>query len=136
MDLDKARDFIKEHPKAVLITQRKNGRPQTSPIVAAIDDEERLMISSRETAYKVRNLRRDPRASLCFVSDAFYGDWIQVDGTAEIVSLPDALDLLIDYYRRLSGEHEDWDDYRSAMERDQRLIIRVNIERAGPDRSG
>jgi PPOX class probable F420-dependent enzyme len=136
MDLDKARAFIKEHPKAVLITQRKNGRPQTSPILAAIDDEGLLMISSRETAYKVRNLRRDPRASLCFVSDAFYGDWIQVDGTAEIASLPGAMDLLIDYYRRLSGEHEDWDDYRSAMERDQRLIIRVNIERAGPDRSG
>jgi PPOX class probable F420-dependent enzyme len=136
MDLDKARAFVKEHPKAVLVTQRKDGRPQTSPILAAIDDEGRLMISSRETAYKVRNLRRDPRASLCFVSDAFYGDWIQVDGTTEVISLPEAMDMLIDYYRRLSGEHEDWDDYRSAMEREKRVIVRVDIERAGPDRSG
>ena len=136
MDLDKARAFIKEHPKGVLITQRKNGRPQASPIVAALDDEGRLMISSRETAYKVRNLRRDPRASLCFVSDAFYGDWIQADGTAEIISLPNAMEMLVDYYRRLSGEHDDWDDYRAAMERDKRLIIRVPIESAGPDRSG
>ncbi len=136
MDLDKARAFIKEHPKAVLITQRKNGRPQTSPILSAIDDEGRLMISSREPAYKVRNLRRDPRVSLCFVSDAFYGDWIQVDGTAEIISLPEAMDMLIDYYRRLSGEHDDWDDYRSAMQRDKRLVIRITIEHAGPDRSG
>jgi PPOX class probable F420-dependent enzyme len=136
MDLDKALAFIKEHPKAVLVTQRKDGRPQTSPILAAVDEEGRLMISSRETAYKVRNLRRDPRASLCFVSDAFYGDWIQIDGSAEIISLPDAMDLLIDYYRRLSGEHEDWDDYRSAMERDKRVIVSVIVERAGPDHSG
>lgn len=136
MDLDKARGFIKEHPKAILVASRKNGRPQTSPILAAVDDGGRLMISSRETAYKVRNIRRDRKVSLCFLSDGFFGDWVQVDGTAEIVSLPEAMDLLVDYYRRLSGEHENWDDYRSAMERDQRLIIRVTIEHAGPDQSG
>lgn len=136
MDLDKGREFIKEHPKAILVASRKNGRPQTSPILAAVDDGGRLMISSRETAYKVRNIRRDPNVSLCFLSDGFFGDWVQVDGTAEIVSLPEAMDLLVDYYRRLSGEHENWDDYRSAMERDQRLIIRVTIEHAGPDQSG
>jgi PPOX class probable F420-dependent enzyme len=92
------------------------------------------MVSSREPAYKTRNLRRDPRASLCFLSDGFFGDWVQVDGTAELISLPDAMDLLVDYYRRLSGEHKDWDDYRAAMERDKRVIIRITIERAGPDR--
>ncbi|MEX0875073.1 MAG: PPOX class F420-dependent oxidoreductase [Actinomycetota bacterium] len=133
MDLDKARAFVKEHPKAVLVTQRRDGRPQTSPILAAVDDEGRLTVSSREPAYKVRNLRRDPRASLCFLSDGFFGDWIQVDGTAELISLPDAMDLLIEYYRLLSGTHEDWDDYRAAMEREKRLIIRITIERAGPD---
>lgn len=94
------------------------------------------MISSRETAYKTRNARRDPHVSLCFVNEGFFGRWIQVDGTAEIVSLPAAMDLLIDYYRRLSGEHPDWDDYRSAMERDRRVVLRVDIERAGPDSSG
>jgi PPOX class probable F420-dependent enzyme len=134
MDLDKARAFVKEHPKAVLVTQRRDGRPQMSPILVTVDDEGRLLISSREPAYKTRNLRRDPRASLCFLSDGFFGDWVQVDGTAELISLPEAMDLLIDYYRRLSGTHEDWDDYRAAMERDKRVIIRITIERAGPDR--
>jgi PPOX class probable F420-dependent enzyme len=107
-----------------------------SPVLAAVDDDGRLMISSRETAYKTKNIRRTPRVSLLFLSEAFFGDWIQVDGTAEIVSLPDAMDLLVDYYRRLSGEHEDWDAYRSAMERDKRLVLRVTIEHAGPDRQG
>jgi PPOX class probable F420-dependent enzyme len=136
MDLDKARAFIKENPRAVLATRRSDGRPQMSPILAALDDDGHLLISSRETAYKTKNLRRDPAASLCFVNPNFFGDWIQVDGTAEIISLPEAMELLVDYYRRLSGEHEDWDGYRAAMERDKRLIIRIPIERAGPDRSG
>jgi len=136
MDLDTARAFIKEHPKAVLIVAGKDGRPLPSPVLAAVDDDGRLLISSRETAYKVRNLRRDPHATLCFLSDAFFGDWIYIEGSAEIISLSDGMDLLIDYYRRLSGEHENWDDYRSAMEQEKRVIVRVNIERAGPDRSG
>lgn len=136
MDLDKAREFVKKNPRAIFATRRGDGSPQMSPIVAALDDEGRVMISSRETAYKSKNARRDPRVSLCFINDGFYGEWIQVDGTAEIVPLPDAIELLVDYYRRLSGEHPDWDDYRAAMERDKRLIIRVTIERAGPDRAG
>jgi PPOX class probable F420-dependent enzyme len=127
---------VKEHPRAIMSTRRKEGSPQMSPVVVAVDDEGRVMVSSRETAYKVKNLRRDPHVSFCNVSDGFFGDWIQIDGTAEIVSLPDAMELLVDYYRRLSGEHSDWDDYRAAMEREKRLIIRVTIERAGPDRAG
>ncbi len=107
-----------------------------SPIVAAVDDQGRLLISSRETAYKTKNAQRSPDVSLCFLNPNFFGEWVQVDGTVEIISLPEAMDLLIDYYRRLSGEHTDWDDYRAAMEKEKRLIIRVTIERAGPDRSG
>ena len=91
---------------------------------------------SRAPAYKVRNLRRDPRCSLCVFPDKWLGDWIQVDGTADIVSLPEALEPLVDYYRTLRGEHPDWDDYRSAMERDRRVLIRITVERAGPDRAG
>ena len=136
MDIDAARAFIKENPRAVLATQRRDSRPQMSPVVVAIDDQGRLMISSRETAYKTKNIRRAPDVSLCFLNPGFFGEWIQVDGTVEIISLPEAMDLLIDYYRRLSGEHSDWDDYRAAMEKEQRLILRVTIERAGPDRSG
>jgi len=136
MDLDEAKAFIKENPRAVLATKRKDGRPQMSPILAAVDDDGRLLISSRETAYKTKNVRRDPHVSLCFLNPNFFGGWIQVDGTSEIISLPDAMDILIDYYRRLSGEHPDWDEYRSAMESEKRLVVRVTIERAGPDRSG
>jgi PPOX class probable F420-dependent enzyme len=107
-----------------------------SPIVAAVDDEGRVLISTRETAVKARNLARDPHASLCVLNDAFFGEWVQAEGTAELIHLPEAMPILEDYYRRISGEHPDWDDYRAAMRRDQRLIVRITIERAGPDVSG
>jgi PPOX class probable F420-dependent enzyme len=95
-----------------------------------------VVLSTRETAYKTRNLRRDPSATLCVFNDGFFGDWIQVDGTAEIISLPDAMEGLVDYYRRISGEHPDWDDYRRAMEEQRRVLIRLTIDRAGPIRAG
>ena len=136
MDIAKAVGFVKENPRAILSTRRRDGSPQMSVVVVAVDDDGRLLVSSRETAYKTKNARRDPHVSICHINEGFYGEWIQTDGTAEIVSLPDAMDLLIDYYRRLSGEHPDWDDYRAAMEREKRCVIRVRIERAGPDRSG
>jgi PPOX class probable F420-dependent enzyme len=136
MDVEKARDFVREHSNTVLATVRGDGRPQLSPVNTAIDDDGFAVISSRETAVKVKNIRRDPRVSLCVISESFYGPWVQVDGTAEIVSLPDAMEGLVDYYRRLSGEHPDWDDYRAAMQREQRVLVKVTIERAGPDVSG
>jgi len=136
MDLDAARAYLREHSRSVLATRRQDGNPQLSPVAHAVDDDGRVVISSRETAYKVRNLRRDPRASLCAVPDSWYGQWIQVDGTTSIVSLPDAMDLLVDYFRRLRGDHPDWDDYRAAMVREQRCVIVLAIDRAGPDRSG
>jgi PPOX class probable F420-dependent enzyme len=136
MDLDAAREHVRQHSHAVLATQRRDGTPQLSPVGATVDSDGRVVVSSRETAYKVRNLRRVPRAWLCVFPDAFYGPWVQVEGDAEIVSLPDAMDLLVDYYRRISGEHPDWDDYRQAMEREQRCLIRIELTRAGPDRSG
>lgn len=136
MDLDQAREFLQEHHQAVLVTRRKDGNVQTSPVVAGVDAQGRVVVSSRETAYKVRNLRRDPHATFCVLPETFYGHWIQVDGTADVVSLPDAMEPLVDYYRAISGEHEDWDDYRRAMETERRVIVRVTIERVGPTRSG
>jgi PPOX class probable F420-dependent enzyme len=136
VDVQRAIEFVRGQHRAVLATRRSDGSPQLSPIVAAVDDDGRILISTRETAIKAKNLARDPRASLCVINDAFYGQWIQVDGTAEIIHLPDALELLVDYYRRISGEHPNWTEYRSAMNRDQRLIARVSIDRAGPDISG
>ena len=136
MDADEARRFISENHRGVLITRRKDGGVQTSPVTPGVDGHGRIEISSRETAYKVRNLRRDPRATLCVFTDNFYGPWVQVEGTVEIVALPEAMDLLVEYYRRISGEHPDWDDYRSAMEKDRRVIVRFDIDRAGPNRAG
>ena len=95
-----------------------------------------MLVSTRETAIKAKNLARDPRATLCVLNDRFFGEWIAIDGTAEIVHLPEAMEVLIDYYRRVAGEHPDWDDYREAMQRDQRVILRITITRAGPDTSG
>jgi len=107
-----------------------------SPVVAAVADDGRVLISTRETAIKARNLARDPRASLCVINDGFFGEWVQAEGDAELIHLPEALPLLEDYYRRISGEHPDWADYREAMRRDRRLIVRITIDRAGPDVSG
>jgi len=136
MNLDEARQFLRENHRAVLATFRVDGRPQLSPVAVGVDAEGRAVVSSRETAFKVKNLRRDPRASVCVVSDNWYGGWLQADGTASIVSLPEAMDLLIDYYRRLAGEHPDWDDYRAAMERERRVMVRIELERAGPNHQG
>lgn len=136
MDLDEARAVVREQPRAVLATLRSDGTPQMSPVLVAVDDDGAVLVSTRETALKVRNLRRDPRLWLCVLPDGFFGRWIQVEGRARIVGLPEAMDGLVDYYRRLSGEHDDWDDYRAAMERERRVLLRVELDRAGPDRSG
>ncbi len=136
MDIGQALDFIRDNHRAVLLTWHAGGRPQLSPVTAGVDEEGRVVISTRETAVKTRNLRRDPRAVLCVMTDRFYGPWIQVEGTAEIISLPEAMDHLVSYYRRISGEHPDWDDYRAAMVRDKRVIVRITPHRAGPDVHG
>jgi PPOX class probable F420-dependent enzyme len=136
VDITKATSFLSQHPRAVLATMRADGRPQLSPVVAAVDDAGRVLISTREPAIKAKNLARDPRASLCVLNDAFFGEWVQAEGTAELIHLPDAMPILEEYYRRISGEHPDWAEYREAMRRDKRLIIRITVDRAGPDVSG
>jgi PPOX class probable F420-dependent enzyme len=136
MDLEHARDFIRANHHAILHTFRSDGSPQMSPVACGVDDDGRVIISTRATAMKTKNLQRDPRASLCVISDGFFGEWVQVDGTATVVSLPDALEGLVDYYRKVAGEHPNWDDYRNAMQREQRVLVRVDLERAGPTKSG
>ena len=136
MELAEAQKFLSENECAVLTTWRRDGRIQMSPITVGLDDAGRAIISSRETAYKVRNIQRDPRVSLCAFTDVFVGPWVQIDGTAEVVKLPEARELLVDYYRRIAGEHPNWDEYRQAMEQDRRVLIRITIENAGPQRQG
>jgi PPOX class probable F420-dependent enzyme len=136
MELDEARAFIRDNHRAVLVTHRSNGELQTTPVTVGIDGEGRAVISTRETAYKTKNLRRDARATLCVMNDRFYGEWIQVDGRADIASLPGVMEELVDYYRRISGEHPDWDEYRDVMEKERRVLLRIELEHAGPDASG
>ena len=136
MDSDAARAFLRQHHHGVLATARADGRPQLSPVDATVDKAGRVVISSRETAYKVRNLRRQPYASFCGFTDRFFGSWVQVEGPVEIISLPAAMEPLVDYYRSIAGEHPDWDDYRSAMEKERRVLLRLDLTRAGPDVAG
>jgi PPOX class probable F420-dependent enzyme len=135
VDVEAARAFIRRHHRAILAARRSDGSVQMSPVLAGIDGEGRLEISSNDGRAKVVNVRRDPRVSVLVMTEKFFERrWIQVDGTADIVSLPEAMDMLVDYYRGISGEHPDWDDYRRAMEQDERVMVRVTMERAGPDR--
>ena len=136
MDIARAQQFLREHENAVLATWRRDGRIQMSPVTVGLDAAGRAIISSRATTAKVRNLRRDPRATLCVFVEAFTGPWVQIEGTAEILTGLVAVEPLVDYYRRLAGEHPDWDDYRRVMLADHRALIRITIERAGPDRQG
>src|SRR5580693_3155319 len=123
MDIDAALDYVRTQHHAVLGTLKSDGTPQLSPVTVGIDDDGHVIISTRQPAYKVRNIRRDPRVWLCAFPDAFFGRWVQIDGTAEIVELPAAMDGLIAYYR-------------SAMERDQRVLLRITPTKAGPNVSG
>jgi PPOX class probable F420-dependent enzyme len=136
VDLDEARAFLRDHHRGVLATRRRDGGPQLSPVLVGLDGEGRATVSTREPAFKILNARRNPHVWLCVFNDGFFGDWIQLEGTAEVLSLPEAMEPLVEYYRSISGEHPDWDDYRRAMERDRRVLLRVELTRAGPDHSG
>jgi PPOX class probable F420-dependent enzyme len=131
-----ARGFVASNHRAVLITRRSGGGLQTSPVLVGVDDEGKVVISTREAADKTRNLRRDPAVVLCVLSDTFFGPWIRIEGTAQVISLPEAMEGLVDYYRGISGEHPDWDEYRRAMHDQQRVLVRVSIDAAGPAHAG
>lgn len=134
MDVAEALDYLRANHRSVLITRRRDGEPNPSPVVHGVDGQDRVVVSSRAPAYKVRNLRADPRAVICAFPDGFFGRWVKVAGTARIIDLPEAMPGLEDLYRQVAGDHPDWDEYRSAMEREQRVIIAISVESAGPDR--
>jgi PPOX class probable F420-dependent enzyme len=136
MDADEARAFVRANHRAVLATVAKDGTPQLSPIAVGVADNGDLLISTRITAVKAKNVQRDPRVWLCVLNDGFYGQFVQIAGPVTLVPLPQAMDGLIEYYRSISGDHPDWDDYRAAMEREQRVLLRVEIEKAGPNFHG
>lgn len=129
-------DFIRPRHHGVLLTRRSDEWPQSSLVSMGLDDEARIVVSSYPERAKVANLRRDPRASMIVQSDEWNGEWVQVDGSAEVLDLPDALDGLCDYFRVISGEHPDWDEYRAAMTAQGKCLIRLTIKRWGPIAKG
>ncbi|MEW2477076.1 PPOX class F420-dependent oxidoreductase [Micromonospora gifhornensis] len=136
VDRDGLVEFLRPRHRVLLMTTRADGRPQSSPVAAGVDDAGRLVISTYPERAKVANIRRDPRVSACVLSDDWNGPWVQVDGTAEVLDLPDALEPLVEYFRSISGEHPDWDEYRQAMVRQGKSLIRVTITSWGPVATG
>jgi PPOX class probable F420-dependent enzyme len=117
--------FIRENHRAVLVTRRKDDRLQTSPIVCGVDDDGHVAISVTQDRAKTKNVLRDPRVSLCVFNDGFFGPWVQIDGVAQILPMPDAMQGLKDLYRQVAGEHPDWDEYEAAMLNDRRVLMRI-----------
>ena len=136
VERDELLDFVRPRHRATLVTTRKNGRPQLSPVTCGVDEEGRVVISTYPTRAKAANLRRDPAATVLIHSDEWDGPYVQLDGTAEVIDLPDSVEPLVDYFRSISGEHPDWDEYRQAMRDQGKSLIRVTIEQWGPIATG
>ncbi|MFE1314932.1 PPOX class F420-dependent oxidoreductase [Streptomyces sp. NPDC058755] len=129
-------DFVRPRHRAILLTRRTDGSPQGSPLTCGVDDSGRIVVSTYPERAKTRNAKRDPRVSLIVLSDEWNGPWVQIDGTAEVVDAPDSVEPLVEYYRNIAGEHPDWDEYREAMIKQGKSIIRVTPERWGPVATG
>ncbi|PKW17816.1 PPOX class F420-dependent oxidoreductase [Saccharopolyspora spinosa] len=136
VDRDALLEFLRPRHRGLLVTNRSDGGPQMSPLTCGVDDEGRIVVSTYPERAKTRNARRDPQVSICVLSDEWNGPYVQVDGRAEVLDMPAALDGLIEYFRCISGEHPDWDEYREAMARQNKSLIRIHIERWGPIATG
>lgn len=128
--------FARHHHRGVLATTRRDGRVALTPVVAGVDTDDRVVVSTRATAYKARNLARQPFASLCLFEDAFFGAYVQIEGPAELIPLPAAMEGLVDLYRQIAGEHPDWEAFREAMVGEARVLVRITPERVGPTQAG
>ncbi|MEO3759854.1 PPOX class F420-dependent oxidoreductase [Mycobacterium sp. B14F4] len=129
-------DFVRPRHRMLLTTFRADGSLQSSPVTGGVDDEGRIVIASYPQRAKSANLRRDARASVVVLSDEFDGPYVQVDGDAEVIDLPDAVEPLVDYFRAVAGEHPDWDEYRRAMDDQGKCLIRITPRRWGPVATG
>ena len=129
-------EFLRPRHRAVLLTRRGSGGPQLSPVTFGVDAEGRVVVSTYPQRAKVANARRDPAVSLCVLSDDWDDPWVQLDGEAEVLDLPEALEPLVDYFRGISGEHPDWDEYRAAMVRQGKSLLRITLTRWGPIATG
>lgn len=136
VDRAEMEDFVRPRHRGVLLTIRRDGRPQSSLVTLGLDTSGRVVVSSYPERAKSINAKRNPAASMVVMSDEFGGEWMQLDGTAEVLDMPEALDGLVEYFRVISGEHPDWDEYREAMARQGKCLIRLTIESWGPISKG
>jgi PPOX class probable F420-dependent enzyme len=136
VDLETLLDFVRPRHHMIVIPRRQDGSPQASPVTGGVDPAGRIVISTYPDRAKAINLRRDPRCSVVVLSDDFGGPWVQVEGTAEVLELPEALEPLVEYFRCISGEHPDWDEYREAMTQQGKSLIRITPTRWGPVATG
>ncbi|MFF2853011.1 PPOX class F420-dependent oxidoreductase [Streptomyces sp. NPDC058001] len=136
VSLDELLDFVRPRHRGILLTRRSDGSPQSSPLAIGVDDSGRIVMSTYPERAKTRNAKRDARVSVLVLSDDWNGPWVQVDGTAEVLDLPESVEPLVEYYRNIAGEHPDWDEYRDAMRKQGKSIIRVSPTRWGPVATG
>jgi PPOX class probable F420-dependent enzyme len=129
-------EFVRSRHRCLLATTRGDGRPQLSPVTFGVDGADRIVISTYPQRAKAGNVRANPEVSVCVQSDDWSGEYVQVDGRAEVLDMPDALEGLVEYFRVISGEHPDWDEYRDAMRRQDKSLLRITIERWGPIATG
>jgi PPOX class probable F420-dependent enzyme len=136
VDRERLLEFLRPRHRAIVLTTRSDGRPQGSPVSCGVDAEGRIVVSTYPDRAKARNARRDDRVSLVVLSDDWNGPWVQVDGRAEVIDPPESVEPLVEYFRCISGEHPDWDEYRAAMLRQGKSLLRITPERWGPVATG
>jgi PPOX class probable F420-dependent enzyme len=136
VSLDELLDFVRPRHRAILLTRRADGSPQGSPLTCGVDDSGRIVVSTYPERAKTRNAKRDSRVSVIILSDEWNGPWVQIDGSAEVIDSPESVEPLVEYFRNISGEHPDWDEYRAAMVKQGKSIVRVTPERWGPVATG
>ncbi|MFF3326071.1 PPOX class F420-dependent oxidoreductase [Streptomyces sp. NPDC002889] len=136
VDLEQLLEFVRPRHRAILLTRRADGDPQGSPLTCGVDDSGRIVVSTYPERAKARNAKRDERVSLVVLSDEWDGPWVQIDGTAEVIDSPDSVEPLVEYFRNVAGEHPDWDEYREAMIKQGKSIIRITPRRWGPIATG
>ena len=136
LDRDQLLDFVRPRHRMILLTQRVDGSPQASPVTGGVDDSGRIVITTYPERAKTRNARREPAVSVVVLSDEWNGAWVQVDGTAEVIDAVDDVEPFVEYFRNISGEHSDWDEYRQAMVDQGKSILRITPTRWGPAATG
>ncbi|GHH82937.1 PPOX class F420-dependent oxidoreductase [Streptomyces capitiformicae] len=136
VSLEELLDFVRPRHRALLLTRRADGSPQASPLTCGVDDSGRIVVSTYPERAKTRNAKRDERVSVVVLSDDWDGPWVQIDGTAEVIDSPDSVEPLVEYFRNIAGEHPNWDEYREAMVKQGKSIIRVTPVKWGPVATG